>query len=88
MGNKLSIIFATLTGLCFLSGLAILTTGDEGVSTDGENSGYISHDSLNTNKKRHIAGGILLSVSLLFAGLTFTVMTIKTEDIEDEKHLN
>ena len=44
--------------------------------------------SLNTNKKRHIAGGILLSVSLLFAGLTFTVMTIKTEDIEDEKHLN
>ena len=44
--------------------------------------------SLNTNKKRHIAGDILLSVSLLFAGLTFTVMTIKTEDIEDEKHLN
>ena len=44
MGSKLSIIFATLTGLCFLSGLAVLTTGDEGGSTDGENSGYISND--------------------------------------------
>lgn len=41
--------------------------------------------SLGTKKKRHIAGGILLSVSLLFAGLTFTVMTIKTEnEMEDD----
>lgn len=36
--------------------------------------------SLDTKKKRHIAGGILLSVSLLFAGLTFTVMSMKMED--------
>lgn len=41
--------------------------------------------SLDTKKKRHIAGGILLSISLLFGGLAFTVMTLKTEDnIEDE----
>jgi hypothetical protein len=40
--------------------------------------------SLDTRKKRHIAGGILLSISLLFGGLAFTVMTLKTEDIIDE----
>ena len=40
--------------------------------------------SLNSKKKRHIAGGILLSVSLLFGGLAFTVMTLKTEVVEDE----
>ena len=39
---------------------------------------------LNTRKKRHLAGGILLSVSLLFCGLTFTVMTLKTEDVGNE----
>ena len=39
--------------------------------------------SLDTKKKRHIAGGILMSVSILFGGLAFTVMTLKTEDNED-----
>ena len=43
--------------------------------------------SLNTKKKRHIAGGILLSVSLLFGGLVFTVMSLKMEEIiEDEQN--
>lgn len=36
--------------------------------------------SLDTKKKRHIAGGLLMSVSLLFGGLAFTVVTLKTED--------
>lgn len=40
--------------------------------------------SLNTRRKRHIVGGLLLSVSLLFGGLSFTVMTIKKEDEDDE----
>lgn len=40
---------------------------------------------LNTRRKRHIVGGILLSVSLLFGGLAFTTMTIEQEDIEDEE---
>lgn len=35
---------------------------------------------LGTTKKRHIAGGVLLSVSALFGGLAFTVMTIKMEE--------
>ena len=40
--------------------------------------------SLYTKKKRHIAGGILMSISVLFGGLAFTVMTVKTEVNEDE----
>lgn len=32
---------------------------------------------LDTERKRHLAGGILLSVSMLFGGLAFTVMTTK-----------
>lgn len=39
---------------------------------------------LNTKRKRHITGGILLSVSLLFSGLALTVMTIKNEENDDE----
>ncbi len=35
---------------------------------------------LDTKRKRHITGGILLSVSMLFGGLAFTVMTIKNEE--------
>jgi hypothetical protein len=43
--------------------------------------------SLNTRKKRHIAGGILMSVSLLFGGLAITIITIKTEDNDSEKYI-
>lgn len=39
---------------------------------------------LSSRKKRHIAGGILLSVSLLFGGLAFTVMTLKQDENEKE----
>lgn len=42
--------------------------------------------SLNTKKKRHIAGGILMSISLLFGGLAFTVMTMKSEENEYEEY--
>lgn len=35
---------------------------------------------LNTKKKRHIAGGVLVSVSLLFGGLAVTVITMKQEE--------
>lgn len=38
---------------------------------------------MNTKRKRHIVGGILLSVSLLFGGLSLTVITIKDENKED-----
>ena len=35
---------------------------------------------LENKRKRHIVGGIMLSVSLLFGGLALTVMTIKNEE--------
>ena len=37
---------------------------------------------LDTKRKRHIAGGILLSASLLFGGLALTIMTIRNEENE------
>lgn len=39
---------------------------------------------LNTRRKRHITGGILMSVSMLFGGLAVTIITIKTEEYDDE----
>lgn len=39
---------------------------------------------LDTKRKRHITGGILLSASFLFGGLALTVMTIKDEEDKDE----
>ena len=35
---------------------------------------------LDTRRKRHIVGGILMSVSLFFGGLSFTVVTLKEEN--------
>jgi hypothetical protein len=42
---------------------------------------------LGTKNKRHIMGGALISVSLLFGGLALTVMTLKT-DIEEDGDTN
>lgn len=39
---------------------------------------------LDTRRKRHITGGILLSVSALFGGLAITVMTLKNEEGNNE----
>lgn len=38
---------------------------------------------LDTETKRHITGGVLLSMSVLFGGLALTIMTLKGE--EDER---
>lgn len=38
---------------------------------------------LNTKRKRHLAGGILLSVSLLFGGLALTVITINRDEANE-----
>lgn len=44
--------------------------------------------SLNTRRKRHITGGVLMSISLLFGGLAITIMTIKHDEEDDrEKYL-
>lgn len=41
---------------------------------------------LDSPRKRHITGGILLSVSMLFGSLALTVITLKNEEniIEEE----
>jgi len=39
---------------------------------------------LNTKRKRHIVGGILLSISALLGGLAATVITIRKDDNNDE----
>lgn len=40
---------------------------------------------LNTKRKRHIIGGLLMSLSLLFGGLAITVMTVKNEKSEEDE---
>ena len=37
-----------------------------------------------TKRKRHMVGGILMSVSLFFGVLAFTMMSIKGEDDEQD----
>ena len=39
---------------------------------------------LDTKRKRHILGGVLLSISAFFGGLAVTVMTIGKGDISHE----
>ena len=40
---------------------------------------------MGNQRKRHIVGGIMLSVSLLFGGLALTVITIKNEEQDDDE---
>lgn len=41
---------------------------------------------LGNKRKRHIIGGVLMSTSLLFAGLAVTVMTLKLEKEKKENN--
>ena len=59
---------------------------ERGTNMDGlENIISVLDYVLDTKRKRHITGGILLSVSFLFGGLAITVMTIKNEEDEYEQ---
>ena len=40
---------------------------------------------LDTKRRRHIVGGILLSISMLFGGLALTAMTLKSEEKNNER---
>lgn len=42
-------------------------------------------EALDTKRKRHLVGGILLSVSLLFGGLALTSFTLKEEKDDKRK---
>lgn len=41
-------------------------------------------NTLDTKRKRHIVGGVLMSVSLFFGGLAITIITINKEDRSTE----
>ena len=50
---------------------------------DSLENAFLFQDYLtDTKRKRHMVGGILMSVSLFFGGLAFTMMTIRGEDNE------
>ena len=45
---------------------------------DGLESMFLFLDYLtDTKRKRHLVGGVLMSVSLFFVGLSFTMITVK-----------
>lgn len=46
----------------------------------------VLNKSLDTKRKRHMVGGILLSTALLLGGLAFTAITYKPEDKHDGEH--
>ena len=48
---------------------------------------YSLDSALSTKKKRHIAGGILMSISFLFGGLAITVVTLKNEEEKHEQYI-
>lgn len=43
---------------------------------------------LDSKKKRHLTGGILISMSLLFGGLAITVMTLNLSNEEEISNNN
>lgn len=53
---------------------------------DGLESVFLFLDYLtDTKRKRHLVGGVLMSVSLFFfGGLAFTMMTIKGEETNEK----
>ena len=69
MTHKLYIIFSTLAGICFISGVTILKHSGAVIMERLERILAMLDRTLSSRKKRHIAGGILLSVSLLFGGI-------------------
>lgn len=38
---------------------------------------------LNTREKRHVVGGILMSISLLFGGLAITVISLRSDNNQE-----
>jgi hypothetical protein len=57
----------------------------ERIFMDGLESVFLFLDYLtDTKRKRHLVGGVLMSVSLFFGGLAFTMMTIKGEEANEK----
>ena len=54
--------------------LAVLRPGDRVRALPGLDY------AVNTRRKRHITGGLLISAALLFGGLAITVMSVRDEE--------
>jgi hypothetical protein len=48
---------------------------------------YMLDHSLNTKTKRHMVGGVLMSVSLFFGGLAITIITMKSEEQDNAQYI-
>ena len=81
--HVVGLTLSAVAGICFWSGLAVLFGGPLIMEEIGNFISMMDYI-LDTHRKRHITGGILLSASLLFGGLALTVMTIKTEEDNNE----
>ena len=81
-----SYILSTMAGLCLVGGIAVLSGGKEYMMDILDDFISTVDAMLDSRRKRHITGGILLSAALLFGGLAITVVTIQTdeEEYEDE----
>lgn len=81
-----SYILSTMAGLCLVGGIAVLSGGKEKMMDILDDFISTVDAMLDSRRKRHITGGILLSAALLFGGLAITVVTIQTdeEEYEDE----
>lgn len=42
---------------------------------------------LDSKRKRHITGGILLSAAMLFGGLAVTIITLKQEETNEQQYI-
>lgn len=42
---------------------------------------------LDSKRKRHITGGILLSAAMLFGGLAVTIITIRQEETNEQQYI-
>jgi hypothetical protein len=61
----------------------LFSRSERDVAMDSLENVFLFLDYLtDTKRKRHVVGGVLMSVSLFFGGLAFTFMSIKGEDNE------
>ena len=68
---------------CALLPVWLFSRNERDVAMDSLENVFLFLDYLtDTKRKRHVVGGVLMSVSLFFGGLALTFMSIKGEDNE------
>ena len=69
---------------CALLPVWLFSRSERDVAMDSLENVFLFLDYLtDTQRKRHVVGGVLMSVSLFFGGLAFTMMTVKGEPDEE-----